>query len=43
LHVKKLDDGNFEVGVHIADVSHYVTPGSALDKEAADQGFLCLS
>ncbi len=39
LHIKKLDDGNFEVGVHIADVSHYVTPGSELDREAADRAF----
>jgi ribonuclease R len=39
LHIKKLGDGNFEVGVHIADVSHYVTPGSALDKESADRAF----
>lgn len=39
LHVKKLDDGNFEVGVHIADVSHYVTTGSELDKESADRAF----
>ncbi|MFZ4405593.1 MAG: ribonuclease R, partial [Pseudobdellovibrionaceae bacterium] len=39
LHVKKLDDGNFEVGVHIADVSHYVTSGSELDKESADRCF----
>ncbi len=31
---KKLENGNYEVGVHIADVSHYVVPGSALDKEA---------
>ncbi len=30
----QLDNGNFEVGVHIADVSHYVKPGSILDKEA---------
>jgi ribonuclease R len=31
---KKLENGNYEVGVHIADVSHYVVPGTALDKEA---------
>ena len=29
-----LENGNFEVGVHIADVSHYVVPGSILDDEA---------
>ncbi len=34
---KKLSNGNYEIGVHIADVSHYVTPGSALDKEAYDR------
>jgi ribonuclease R len=31
---KVLDNGNFEIGVHIADVTHYVRPGSELDKEA---------
>ncbi|HKG06811.1 MAG TPA: ribonuclease R [Pedobacter sp.] len=31
---KKLPGGNYEVGVHIADVSHYVIPNSHLDKEA---------
>ncbi|OGZ20538.1 MAG: ribonuclease R [Candidatus Lloydbacteria bacterium RIFOXYC12_FULL_46_25] len=31
---KKLPNGNIEIGVHIADVSHYVTPESILDKEA---------
>lgn len=35
LHCRKLPNGNFEVGVHIADVSHYVKPDTALDKEAA--------
>jgi len=34
LHVNKLDDGTFEVGVHIADVSHFVKPNTALDREA---------
>lgn len=31
---KKLENGNYEIGVHIADVSYYVTPNSDLDKEA---------
>lgn len=34
LSIRMLDNGNTEVGVHIADVSHYVLPGTALDKEA---------
>ncbi len=34
LSLKKLDNGLWEVGVHIADVSHYVTEGSIIDKEA---------
>ena len=38
LSLQKLPDGNWEVGVHIADVSHYVTPGSAIDAEAYDRG-----
>lgn len=38
LSFKKLDNGNFEVGVHIADVSYYVTPGSVVDKEAQNRG-----
>lgn len=38
LSFKKLDNGNYEVGVHIADVSHYVRPGSVLDKEAQERG-----
>jgi ribonuclease R len=35
---KKLENGNFEIGVHIADVAHYIRPGSFLDREAYDRG-----
>lgn len=34
LSLQKLSNGNIEVGIHIADVTHYVKPGTALDKEA---------
>jgi len=34
LSIKYLDNGHYEIGVHIADVSHYVQPGTALDEEA---------
>ncbi|MBI5405926.1 ribonuclease R [Candidatus Kaiserbacteria bacterium] len=37
LSVRKLPDGNIEVGVHIADVSFFVKPGTALDKEAVER------
>ena len=38
LSFRKLNNGNYEVGVHIADVSYYVKPGSAVDKEARERG-----
>ncbi len=38
LSFQKLENGNFEIGIHIADVSHYVTEDSALDKEARERG-----
>ncbi|MGN1172530.1 MAG: ribonuclease R family protein, partial [Muribaculaceae bacterium] len=34
LSFRILENGNYEVGVHIADVTHYVTPGSIIEKEA---------
>ncbi len=34
LSIVKLENGNWEIGVHIADVSHYVVPGTMLDDEA---------
>jgi len=37
LSLKKLDNGNWEVGVHIADVTHYLKPGTVLDKEAVNR------
>jgi len=36
--LRKLDNGNYELGVHIADVSHYVTPDSTVEKEAYKRG-----
>lgn len=37
LSLRKLEDDLWEVGVHIADVSHYVTPGSTIDAEAYER------
>ena len=37
LSVRKLANGHWEVGVHIADVSHYVRPRSVVDMEAASR------
>ncbi|XP_019380266.1 PREDICTED: exosome complex exonuclease RRP44 [Gavialis gangeticus] len=44
LHCRELENGNLEVGVHIADVSHFIQPGNALDQESAKRGttvYLC--
>ncbi|KAI0140046.1 RNB-domain-containing protein [Hypoxylon sp. NC0597] len=38
LHARPLPNGNFEVGVHIADVSHFVKPSNAMDNEASIRG-----
>ncbi len=38
ISLKTLDDGDYEIGVHIADVSHFVEPDTLLDKEALKRG-----
>ncbi len=37
ISIRNLDNGNYEIGVHIADVSHFVLPGSILDKAAYER------
>ena len=36
--IEKLSNGNYQLGVHIADVAHYVQDGTAIDKEAFERG-----
>ena len=38
IQVKRLENGNYYLGVHIADVSHYVTEDSSMDNEAYERG-----
>ena len=38
LSFKKLENGNYEIGIHIADVSHYLQEGTILDEEAYNRG-----
>jgi len=38
LSIQTLENGNYEIGVHIADVTHYIQPGTALETEAYKRG-----
>ncbi len=41
ISISRKPDGGYELGVHIADVSHYVKPESAMDLEAINRGMSC--
>jgi exosome complex exonuclease DIS3/RRP44 len=41
LHIRDLPNGNLELGVHIADVTHFLHPGTAMDAEAASRSAHC--
>lgn len=41
LHIRELPNGNLELGVHIADVTHFLHPGTAMDAEAASRSVPC--
>lgn len=38
VHVKRLEDGNIEIGIHVPDVTHFVKPNSLVDREAKKRG-----
>ena len=38
IHFKTLDDGHVEIGVHVADITHFVKPSSLVDREAKKRG-----
>lgn len=38
IHVKKLEDGKFEIGIHVADVAHFIKANSLVDREAKKRG-----
>ncbi|KAK2818404.1 hypothetical protein FQN49_007933, partial [Arthroderma sp. PD_2] len=38
VHIKSLGDGKVEIGIHVTDVSHFITPGSLIDREAKKRG-----